>query len=143
MAPTLEGESVDDGDWVLSEKVSYRFRSPRRWEVISYPQRGGVWVMKRVVGLPEERISLSYEEKWVLIDGSPLSRPSDLEFLEYYSYGNLRKGRSVVCEEGYFVFGDFSRDSQDSRFEGVVPPERIRGRAWLIVWPLSRFGFVR
>jgi signal peptidase I len=143
MQPTLQGESVDDGDWVLTEKVSYCFRDPRRWEVVSFQHKNGMRIVKRVVGLEDEKISLSYEEKWVLINGAPVERPERLDFLEYYSYGNLRKGKSVTCDGGYFVFGDFSRDSHDSRFDGVLSPERITGRAWMVVWPLSRVGFVR
>ncbi len=143
MAPTLQGESVKDGDWVLTEKVSYRFREPRRWEVVSFHRKDGIRIAKRVVGMQDEEVSLSYEQKWVLIDGEPLERPEALDFLEYYSYGNLSKGKAVTCDGGYFVLGDDSRDSQDSRFDGVLAPERITGRAWMVVWPPSRLGLVR
>src|SRR5512140_1934777 len=56
MAPTLQGTSWDNGDWVLSERVSGWFRNPRRWEVIALRNPGGVKVMKRVVGLPGEKV---------------------------------------------------------------------------------------
>jgi signal peptidase I len=140
MSPTLQGTSSENGDYVLTEKLSYWFRHPRRWEVVTFRNSEGLQVMKRVAGLPGETVSLTNYQ--VLIDGSPIERPAGLAFLTYYPLGNLSRGEAAPCGEGYYVLGDDSRDSQDSRFEGPVNPQRIRGRAWLIVWPLSRVRFI-
>ena len=56
MAPTLRGHDRRTGDLVLTERVSLRFRQPRRWEVIAFQMEDGTQVMKRVVGLPGERV---------------------------------------------------------------------------------------
>jgi len=136
MAPTLQGTSIENGDHVLTEKVSYWFRRPHRWEVVTFRNSESLQVMKRVVGLPGETVSLKDGE--VMIDGSPVGRPPALGFLKYYTFGHLFRGKSAPCGTGYYVLGDDSKDSQDSRFEGPVAPEQIRGRAWLVVWPLSR-----
>lgn len=141
MAPTLLGTSVDNGDWVLTEKVSYWFRKPDRWEVIIFFDNTGTRVMKRVVGLPGERVRLR-RGGHLEIDGQPLPVPESLPFLHYIPYGNLFDGKPVPCKEGYYVLGDDSRDSNDSRYEGNIPPHRILGRAWFIVRPWSRAGFV-
>ena len=111
-----------------------------RWEVVNFRSTDGQLVAKRVVGLPGEVISLS--EQRPVINGSIVPFPRQLEFLEYYAFGKLSRGREVSCGDGYFVLGDWSNDSADSRYDGPVPIDRIRGRAWLIVWPPSRFGFV-
>ena len=140
MSPTLQSTSSEIGDYVLTEKLSYWFRHPRRWEVVTFRNGEGLQVMKRVVGLPGETVSL--RDHQVLIDESPIERPAGLAFLDYYAFGNLAGGGAAPCGQGYYVLGDDSRDSQDSRFEGPVDPERIRGRAWLIVWPLSRARFL-
>ena len=140
MSPTLRGESLEDGDWVLTERVSYCLRRPKRWEVATMRKADGLQVMKRVVGLPGEEVSL--RDGQVTVDGEAAPRPSSLASVKYFAYGNLHGGRSVACGDGYFVLGDDSKDSQDSRFEGPVSPEGIKGRAWLIVWPLSRLGRV-
>ena len=58
MSPTLQGTNVDTGDRVLTEKVSYWFRRPRRWEVITFVDNSGQKVMKRVVGLPGESVQM-------------------------------------------------------------------------------------
>jgi len=140
MAPALKGTSRENGDWILTEKVSYRCRPPRRWEVVAFYNLDGIPVMKRVVGLPGE--TLSIREKWIAVNGKPVDRPAALRGQVYYGYGNLSDGTPVECGQGYFVMGDDSIDSQDSRYEGPVRGERIRGRVWLIVWPFSRARFV-
>jgi len=58
-----------------------------------------------------------------------------------YAYGNLANGREVNCENGCFMLGDASIDSQDSRYTGVVTKDRFRGRVWCVVAPAERRGF--
>src|SRR4051812_14518933 len=53
MAPALQGNAIS-GDWVLTEKITYWFRNPRRWEVVQFHNDEGLLVMKRVGGLPGE-----------------------------------------------------------------------------------------
>ena len=141
MSPTLLGTSYKDGDRVLTERISYWFRKPRRWEVITIRYPDGRQVMKRVVGLPGEKIQMLREGK-ILINGSAVEPPAQLDFLSYFPFGNLIAQKTVDCGEGYFVLGDYSRDSDDSRFNGPVPPEEIIGRAWVILGPAGRRGFV-
>jgi signal peptidase I len=138
MAPTLLGRNVESGDWVLTEKVSYWFRDPHRWEVVRLRTEKGDSIVKRVVGLPGEEMSV--RDKIPVIDGQPTPPPRRLAFLKYWALGNLFQGASVPCGDGFYVMGDDSRDSQDSRFEGPVKREEIQGRIMFIVWPLYRFG---
>jgi signal peptidase I len=141
MGPTLRGTSVRNGDIVVTEKVTYRFRRPRRWEVVEFlDEEVGVRVMKRIVGLPGESVALRGGN--FVVDGTPVPRPRSLETLTYYAYGNLMNGATVACGDGYFIVGDDSRDSQDSRFEGPLPAGRILGRPWLVVWPPGHRRFV-
>jgi signal peptidase I len=140
MSPTLQG-TADAGDWVLVENISYWFRKPHRWEVVRFTSAEGMQVMKRVVGLPGERLSLS--EGRPVINGQRQNVPPSLQSLYYFAYGpKLRNGAVAECAGGYFIFGDDSKDSWDSRYEGPLAPERLQGRAWLRVWPMNRFGFV-
>lgn len=140
MAPTLEGTSITNGDKVLTEKISYRFRQPRRWEIVTFHNDEGLQIMKRVVGLPGETIAL--KDKQIFVNDVALTRPSSLDFLRYLPYGNLAGGLSVRCHKGYYVLGDDTQDSYDSRFVGPIQRVQILGRAWLIVWPPSRIRFV-
>ena len=140
MGPTLRGEGEPGSDWLLSEKVSLWFRKPRRWEVVQYHTTDHLLVAKRIVGLPGESVSL--QDKRVAINGQIAPLPSSLQWLQYLPYGKLRPRNSVPCGDRYFVLGDHSKDSFDSRWEGPVALAGVRSRAWLVVWPPSRISFV-
>ena len=141
MAPTLKGNSFRTGDRVLAEKITRRLRSPRRWEVYAYYNEDSILIAKRVVGLPGERVAIRGHS--VLIDGVELLRPPDMAPVRYYPYGNLSKGVEVRCEGGYFMLGDDSIDSLDSRYSGCVTKDRFLGRAWRILEPSERRGWVK
>lgn len=141
MSPTLRGTSAKNGDWVLSERVTRHWRTPHRWEIVVFNDSEGSQVMKRVVGLPGETVALTRDNQ-ILIDGQSVARPSSVASLKYYPFGNLKSGKPIACGKGYYLLGDDSIDSQDSRFEGPVQPEEITGRAWAIVWPSGHARFV-
>jgi signal peptidase I len=141
MAPALQGDNARTGDRVLFEKWTGRFRAPRRWEIYQFHTAEGLTVAKRVVGLPGEHVSL--REGALCIDGKPIPVPGRLAYLRYYPFGNLADGREIDCGAGYYALGDDSHDSYDSRYIGVLAPERLTGRAWLILGPGERRGFVR
>jgi signal peptidase I len=141
MTPTLQGTSHWNGDRILTEKISLWFRKPRRWEVITIINDQGVRVMKRVVAFPGETVQLS-ENGGLLISGQPMEGPDALD-RKYLRFGNLSSIKPFSVGDGYYVLGDDTKDSDDSRFNGPMHADRIVGRAWLIVYPFSRFGFVR
>ena len=140
MAPTLQGDGGNGSDWILCERVSYWFRDPRRWEVAEFVTSDHLVVAKRVVGLPGEEIAI--RDNRAVVGDVPLPVPTSLQFLHYYPCGILGGGHASKCGGGYFLLGDDSRDSWDSRFDGPADRSVIRGRVWLVVWPLSRFGLV-
>jgi signal peptidase I len=140
MAPTLLGISYDNGDRILVEKITRRFRPPKRWEIYFFYNEEGTAVAKRVVGLPGEKVSI--KNKCICINGVPIDLPARLKDRKYYPFGNLSAGREVDCGPGYYLLGDDSRDSYDSRFIGPIKRHQLRGRVWCILYPFSRFGFL-
>ena len=96
--------------------------------------------MKRVVGLPGESVSL--KDGRVCIGGEPAPMPGSIRNLRYMALGNVFRGKSAACGEGYYVLGDDTVDSEDSRFTGPIKLSSIRGRVWLVVSPLSAARFV-
>lgn len=141
MSPTLKGTSRKNGDWILMEKVSYLFRSPRRWEIVAFRNDLGMQVMKRVVALPGESIAINNLNP--VINSTPVKIPQKLDYLKYYRFGNLHdKDKPFKCGNGYYLLGDNSRDSDDSRYNGALNPDEIIGRPLLRIWPPARFGFV-
>ncbi len=141
MSPTLQGHNWSDGDHVVTELVSYRFRQPRRWEVVTFRRADGAIVMKRVVGLPGEKIQL-HRSGDLVINDAIVPRPASLRHVRYLPVALVMNDRPVDCGQGYFVLGDDSMDSEDSRFEGPIPSSWILGRAWLIFHPVARIGWI-
>lgn len=68
--------------------------------------------------------------------------PPSLSFLNHLPFGNVIAGQVAECRDGYYVLGDYSKDSDDSRFNGPVHPRDIVGRTWFIAAPRSRMRFI-
>lgn len=140
----VQGESMlptfHDGERLLVDKLSYRFREPRHGEVIvfRYPADRQKRFIKRIVGLPGDEILI--RDFTVYVNGQPLEEAS-------YTLGpTLRPFGPVVVPEGtYFVLGDNRNRSEDSRnpLVGFVPRDHIVGRALFVYWPITAAGFVR
>ncbi|OQB83536.1 MAG: Signal peptidase I V [Planctomycetes bacterium ADurb.Bin126] len=142
MAPAMQGpERGARPDWVLFEKFTYRFRQPRRWEIVRTRFRDGSLVAKRVVGLPGEEVSI--RDGRICINGVIQQPPPALAGLKYQAAILLRPGRSITCRANHVVvLGDDTRDSWDSRFEGDLDLNTVEGRALARVWPADRIGLL-
>jgi type IV secretory pathway protease TraF len=78
----------------------------------------------------------------IFINGREMARPAALGFLRYLPAGKVIEDKTVDCGDGYFVLGDNSMDSDDSRFNRPVSPRDVVGRAWMILAPQEHRGFV-
>jgi signal peptidase I len=119
---------------LIIEKVSYHWHSPQRGDVIILkdPDGGSIPLIKRVVGLPGERITISGGQ--VYVDGQALDEP-------YIDQPTEGPGRSwIVPPFSVFVLGDNRGNSRDSRYFGPVPADSVLGHAVLRYWPLSQAG---
>ncbi|AGB40605.1 signal peptidase I [Halobacteroides halobius DSM 5150] len=131
MRPTLQ-----PGDRILVNKLIYRFRDPKRGEVIvfKYPVNPNRKFIKRVIGLPGDTIKIV--DGRVYVNGKPLEEDYTLE-KSYTDYPAIK-----IPANNYFVLGDNRNNSKDSRFWGFVPRENIIGKATVIFWPLNRINFI-
>jgi signal peptidase I len=120
MRPTLQ-----PGDWLLAVRAS----SVRRGDivVVAHPERG-FEIVKRVVGLPGERVETDGGS--VRVDGRPLREP--------YAGGRGAAGAWDVGSGSVVLLGDDRSVSSDSRSFGPVPVHAIAGRAVLRYWPRPR-----
>ena len=141
MSPTLKGTDKA-GDTVLVDRVTYRLRAPRRGELVSFEDDEGVRVIKRLVGLPGETVSIA--DGRALIDGRPLMEPLAFRGIRYSHAGLFVSParRFKVSPGNYFVLGDDSGDSYDSRYWGGLRADQIRGRAVAVIWPPSRIRLI-
>lgn len=129
--------NLHHGERVLTEKVSYRWRQPRRGDVVVFrvPDGSGDLMVKRVIALPGERISIRDGE--VYINGRPLPEPYRCYEMHYFM------GEKVVPEGMLFVMGDNRDVSNDSRDWGFLPMSHVVARVWCRYRLPWRFELVR
>lgn len=127
------------GDRIIVNKRAFVNTTPQRWDIIvfNYPEDRKKSFIKRVVGLPGE--TLEIKEGSIIINGERVETK-----IHYYNMGEYGKeGHKIeIPQNDYFVLGDNSATSKDSRYFGFVPEKDIIGRAIKIYWPLERVGKV-
>ena len=129
--------NFQNGDYLIVDELSYRFREPERGEVIvfKYPQNPSQRYIKRIVGLPGETIAIEAGSVIIFnLEGSQILDESD-----YLSSAILTPGdvRVSLDEDEYFVLGDNRTVSSDSRRWGSLGRENIVGRVLFRAWPFT------
>ena len=159
------------GDRILVNKLVYRFRPIARGDIVVFSGAGswdpvtpppsnpvvrflddarslvgiagpGTDYVKRVIGIPGDRVACCNSRGQVTVNGVPLSEKS-------YIYPGAAPSQipfNITVPPGrLWVMGDNRADSDDSRYRtsapggGTIPESAVVGRAFLIIWPLSRF----
>lgn len=128
-----------DKEYLIIDEISYRLRSPNRGEIVvfHYPQNRGEYFLKRIIGLPGERIKTKDGAVIIYSD----VHPGGLVLSEDYLPAGIKNSPDVSFNLGpdqYFVLGDNRNSSFDSRFFGPVNGKELIGRVWLRGWPFNR-----
>lgn len=137
----VRGQSMEpnfyNGDYLIIDELSYRFRTPQRGEVVvfKYPHNPSQRYIKRVIGLPKETIKIEDGQIYI-------SRNSHFWSLDESSYlaPSTRTPGQLEVHLGkneYFVLGDNRLFSSDSRRWGPLTEEDIIGRVILRAWPFT------
>jgi signal peptidase I len=150
MEPTLHGCPTCDDDHVLVDKLAYHLHAVHRGDVVVF-DRPSTWavheahLVKRVIGLPGDVLTVRHGrlyvngrarvEPYLAHDCGPLTSLGEGPAAPRDRYGPVPAG-------DVFVMGDNRCDSADSRAFGPVPESDIVGRAFVIVWPLSRLRYL-
>jgi len=138
----VKGASMEpnfyDHEYLIIDELTYRFREPQRGDVIvfKYPENPKEYFLKRIIGLPGERVKVS--EGQVIIYNS--EHPEGITIQESYLQGVLTGGEKTLSltSDQYFVLGDNRPNSYDSRRFGAIDKNVIVGRAILRGWPFNR-----
>ena len=159
MEPTLMGAGGGNTpDHLVVDRVSYLFSKPKRGDLVvfetsgiseisRYPDSGENYYIKRIVGLPGEQIEI--RDGSVFADGMRLGERDGIPPIQYTNYNSTpptvkkRNGIYFVGDSEYFVLGDNSPNSFDSRFWGYVPESAVIGKVTKIYFPFARMGIPR
>jgi len=126
MVPTFE-----NGELLLTEKISYHVSPVERGDVIVFaaPVEQKVDFIKRIIGLPGENVMV--KDGSVVINGLKLDEP-------YIKIETPSEINITVANDEFFVMGDNRNASSDSRSFGPIKRSSIKGKVWLVYWPIAK-----
>ncbi len=129
MEPTLH-----NNERLIMNKVVYHFHQPERGDVIVFHATAEDDYIKRVIGLPGEKID--FQGNQLFINGKPVSEPylTDTHTNDF--------GPMIVPKNKIFVMGDNRINSTDSRVLGPISLDKVVGRVKLLIWPLNKFNVI-
>lgn len=135
--------TLSDGDNLLVDKITYRFSEPKRFDIIVFPFQydTDTYYIKRIIGMPGETVQIDYDGN-IYINGSLLEESYGREVIQ--NPGRAAEPITLGKDE-YFVMGDNRNNSSDSRDPSVgnIHRKDIIGRAWVRIWPFSKFGVLK
>ncbi len=130
MEPTLQ-----EGQYLIISKISYRFHAPERGDIIVLRPPNGdadsLPYIKRLIGIPGDEVEVRNGRVWV--NGTVLNE-------SYISGPPTYSGAWTLGADEYFVLGDNRNNSSDSHAWGPLHRDQIIGKAVFRYWPLNRFG---
>ena len=132
--------TLSDGDSLIVDKISYRFKDPKRFDIIVFPfeYKEETYYIKRIIGLPGEKVRID-REGVIYINGEVLD--------ENYGSERIKDPGTAIDEitlgdSEYFVLGDNRNHSSDSRTPsvGLIKKKDIIGRAAVRIYPFNKMG---
>lgn len=135
--------TLSNGDHLIVDKISYRFHDPERYDIIVFPFQydTDTYYIKRIIGMPGETVQIG-DSGTIYIDGEVLEETYGREVIQ-------NPGRAsdpiLLGDDEYFVMGDNRNNSSDSRDPSVgnIHRKDIIGRAFIRIWPFSKFGILK
>lgn len=142
----VDGESMQptfqDQEYILVDKLSYRFHGPERGDVVVFHPPGGEQenFIKRVIGLPGDQVEIRGHR--IFVNGQLLAE----DYTRIDSSLTDTTEDTIITRDlndnEYYVLGDNRDHSKDSRDLGGIERSRIIGRAWLVLFPIEELTLV-
>ncbi|MCD4738669.1 MAG: signal peptidase I [Anaerolineae bacterium] len=125
--------SLHDGQYLIASKVTYWLHPPERGDIVVLqpPTGGEIPYIKRVIGLPNDKVEIQNGRVWV--NGIALNEPYISGPPSYHKEINVKEGN-------YFVLVDNRNNSSDSHSWGLLPADNVIGKAVFTYWPLDSWG---
>ncbi|WP_075719200.1 signal peptidase I [Roseburia sp. 499] len=138
MSPTLES-----GQEILVNRFVYKIFSPKQNDLIVFLPNGNEkshYYVKRVIAGPGDKVQI--KDGVVYVNGEKFTEEAAVSNIEN---ALLAENEITVGEDEYFVLGDNRNNSEDSRYASIgnVKKDHIVGKAWFVVSPWGKFGFIK
>ncbi|MDJ1121533.1 signal peptidase I [Olsenella sp. YH-ols2217] len=138
--------TIQVGDRILGEKITYRTRDPEAGEVVTFldPEDSSTTLIKRVIATPGQTVDL--QNGVVYVDGVAqdepyvLGKPTDPIERHAETLDGPVSYPYTLGDDEYWVMGDNRTNSLDSRYFGPITRDMITSRAWVTFWPLNDVG---
>ncbi len=140
----VKGQSMEpnfqEKNYLIIDELTYRFREPNRGEVVVLKAPVGTdYYLKRVIGLPGERIKVESNKVIIYNEDNPQGVVVEENYLNNATNGVINETLGL---NQYFVMGDNRSNSYDSRSFGPIERSAIIGRVWFRGWPVSEVGLL-
>ncbi len=142
--------TLQEYDRIFVMKFIYQFQPIQPGDIVVFRTKGipeiespeKKYYIKRVIGTPGDHITIGHDGH-IYRNGELLDKPEFFLQNRYVTIPNNGNQREFNVPEGeYFVLGDNSSNSFDSRAWGTIPRENIVGKAFFRYYPLSRIGLI-
>ena len=136
--PSME-ETFHNHDYLIIDRLTYRFGEPQRGDVIVFnsPASKGNTLIKRVIGLPGDTVTVSDTGVMIANADNPKGFVLSESYITPENLGGASGQTVTLAPDHYFVMGDNRAVSSDSRSWGTLPGSNIVGRVMLRLYPFS------
>lgn len=126
--------NLKNGDIMILNEIGYRLNGVKRFDIVVI-NTDGEKIIKRIIGLPGERIEYRNDKLYV----------NDEEVIENFAHGDTKDFTLIeeIPKDYYFVMGDNRGNSKDSRVIGPIHKSKIVGKTNLIIFPFNRIYSVK
>jgi signal peptidase I len=130
-----------DHEYLIIDEISYRFNDPKRGDIVvfRYPLNPQEYFIKRIIGLPGEKVEIKDGEVRVINkehpEGIVINEPYLMAGTKSYS---TDEDPVALSDKEYFVMGDNRNASKDSRSFGPINRSFLTGKVLLRGWPFNR-----
>ena len=130
--------TLENGEVLILNKFKYRFMDIERGDIISLQYADTKYLIKRVIGLPGDSVSI--RDNALYINGELYVESYLDEGLVYDDFELSSLGYDTIPDDMYLVLGDNREDSLDSREIGLIRRDDIIGKVSFRIWPLNKLA---
>src|SRR3990167_1161190 len=144
----VKGASMEpnfyDHEYLIIDEITYRFSAPERGDsvVFRFPLDPGQYFIKRIIGLPNEKIKIADGKIYIFNQAKPEGEVLNENYL-LPAMKTLGEVEVQLGADEYYLLGDNRISSLDSRIFGPVQRADIVGRTFLRGWPIDRIGVIK